>query len=125
MRNDVFQRMLPDQDGRGFEMDALMLDTHHDRPPWTIPANWQGERSFPYQSVYNISYLRSIKPHLLDRRPIVMGCIQVVPTHFIDPHREHGFQSGVNSLGDQPGKQQFVCKEGRRMSKVEDQGMAQ
>src|SRR5687768_5175302 len=106
-------------------MNAFVFDTHHDRPPWAVPANGQSQRRFTDEPIDDFPHSSAIGSHLFDGRPIVMGRIQIVPAHFIDTYCEHRFHFWVDAFSNQTREQQFVSKEGCRMAEVEYQRMTQ
>ena len=53
------------------------------------------------QSVNQLAYGLPVGAHFVDRRPIIMSCIQVIPTHLIDANREYRLHPGVDALRNQ------------------------
>lgn len=51
-----------------------------------------------------------------------MPSVQVIPGHLIDAHGEHGFEAVIDPLVRDPGDEDFVDVENRRMPQIEDQG---
>src|SRR6187455_1591333 len=101
-------------------MDTFMLDPHQNSPPGMVPANRQSQGRFADEPVDNAANGIAVGSHFFNGRPVIMGGIQVVPAHLVDPDREHGFKSGIDSFRYQSRKQQFVSKESCRMAEVEN-----
>ena len=106
-------------------MNAFMFYAHHDGPPRTLPADWKSQRSFTDQPVHQGAYGFPVRAHLLYRWPVIMGSIQIIPTHLIDTNREHRLHSGIYPFRDQPCKQQLIRIKSRSMAQIENEWMAQ
>ena len=106
-------------------MDALVLDAHDDGPPRVVPVHRQLQRRLADDAVDHGTDAVTVGAHLGGGRPVVVRLVEVIPAHLVDAHREHRLEARVDALGDEPGQQQFVGEEGRRVSVVEDQRVAQ
>ena len=121
----IVQGVLPHQHRRGFQVNMFMLNPHHHRPKRIIPADRQGKRRVANHLVNHLPSFVAVGPHLLNSGPIIAGIVQIVPTHFIHTHCEHGFQARINSLIDQPHQQKFINKKSGRVAKIKNQWVAQ
>ena len=121
----MFQRQLADQHRRGLEMDAGVLDTHQDGPGRAAPGDRQRQGEGGDDRVDHVADLAPEVLRLGHARPVVMGLVEVVPRHLVDPDREHRFEAGVDPFGDDAGDDQLVDVEGGGVAVVEDQRVAQ
>ena len=58
---------------------------------------------------------------LSERRPVVVGLVQIIPRHFIDADGEHGFEARIDPLVGDLRDDQFIDIERCRVPDVEDQ----
>ena len=98
-----------------------MLNGHHDYPHIRGPA---------YLFVYFVDCLENLiidLPtkffHLINRGPIVMGFVKIIPFHFVHTNGQYGFQPWVDSLGNDSPIGKFVHVEGCCVSIIKDERM--
>ena len=125
MRLHVAQLMLADEHRRGLQVDALVLDAHHDDPPRVIPADRQLQRQRLYQPADRRTHLLAVVLHRGDAGPVVARVVEIVPAHFVDADGEHRLERRIDAPFDQTGEQQLVDEEGGGMAEIEDQRMTQ
>ena len=101
-----------------------MLNAHKNDPHITLPCKGFLLTLFD-QVHYHLLDPVSEMFGILNRRPLVMGFIQVVPVHLINTHSEHSFILFVDSALNQSLVNQLVDKKGRCMPKVKDKWMSQ
>ena len=125
----LLQRQFMDQHRRGFQMDALMLKAHEQRPQRLIlgdrrMTSGQSGMGFDHAAHGAIDLL-AVGMHRANLRPehLVLG--HVVPAHFIDAGFEQPFKVDIQRLLDQAGDAQLVDVQRRRMPVVEDHRVAQ
>ena len=70
-------------------MNALVLDAHHDRPEGIVPVDGQCQRQGRDHAVDQGTHLVTVGLDLGDRRPVVVGIVEIVPGHFVDTDGEH------------------------------------
>lgn len=108
----------------GLKVNTFMLNAHKDNPHIALPC-----KDFLFTFLNQIDYhlLDSVSEMfgILDRGPLVMGLIQVVPVHLINSNSEHSFVLFVDSALDQSLVNQLVDKKGRCMPKVKDKRVSQ
>ena len=106
-------------------MDALMLDTHDDRPPGVLPVDWRGQRRFIDDRQHRLAHLGAIGQYVRHARPVVVGVVEIIPTHLIHAHSEDGFQLLVDTPIKQPCQQQFVGEKGSGVPEIKNQRVTQ
>ncbi len=125
MRSDVRELMLTDEYRRGFEMDELMLDAHQDDPDRMLHAELTAQIHMRQHGVDTLAHLIAIVTQGGDLGPVIVPLIEIVPAHLIDTDGAQPLDFGVDTRLDEAGEKQLVDEEGRRMTKIEDQRMAQ
>jgi len=125
MRPHIVEAVLTNQDRRGFEVNPLVLDAHHDHPPRVLPIDRQGQRRIADDRVDRGAHPVAIGLDLGDGRPVVIRLVEVVPTHFIDPDGEHRLEPRIDPFLEQPDQQQLVDEEGRGVAEIENQRVTQ
>ena len=106
-------------------MDAGVLDAHQDRPGLAVPGNRQRQGEGGDHRIDRLADPAAEVLRLGDAGPVVVGLVEVVPGHLVDPDREHRFEAGVDPLGDNAGEDQLVDVEGGGVAVIEDQRVAQ
>jgi hypothetical protein len=101
-----------------------MLNAHKNDPHITLPCKGFLLTLFDQVDYHLLDPVSEIFG-ILDRGPLVMGLIQVVPVHLINADSEHSFILFVDSAFDQSFVNQLVDKKGRCMPKVKDKWMSQ
>ncbi len=130
---DAPKRQLPDHldrkpandDRGGFQVDPLVFNPHQDHPERIVPVDGHRQGHGPDGLVHNAAHGVAIRLDLVERRPVVMRSVQVIPGHLIDTDREHGFESGIDPLVRDLGHDELIDVESRRMPEIEDQGVPQ
>jgi len=89
MSHYLVNGQLPDQHGRGFQVDTFMLDPHHDSPERAFPGYGHGQRQRPDQTVHTFANLVAVLLDRLAGRPVVVGGVKIVPGHFVHSDRKH------------------------------------
>ncbi len=125
MGTDMLDRQLPNENRRSLEVDASVLDAHHNHPPRTVPSNGQLQRHRLDQIIHDGANAIAIRLHFRDGRPVVVLLIQVVPRHLIHAHGKHGFVGRVDPLLNEFRQNELVDVESRRVAEVEDERMPQ
>ena len=120
---------LADQHRRGFEVDALVVEAHEQRPKGVAHADGRvavGEVGVGLDELADGGVdLLAIGVGLGKAGPqhLVLG--HVVPAHLVHAGLEDALEVGVEGRRDQPGHPQLVDVERRRMTVVEDHRVAQ
>ena len=102
-------------------MDPLVFDSHQDRPERMVPVDGHRQRQGPDRFVNAGAHGVAVGFDLAQPRPVVMGRVKVVPGHLVNANGEHRLEPGIDPLVRDPGDDQLVDVEGRRMSEVENQ----
>ena len=119
------ERHLSHDHARRLEVDPLVLDPHEDHPGRGVPGDRQFERHRLDEVVDEFPHGGPVAADGGDRRPVVMGRVEVVPRHLVHAHGHHRLEPGVEPGGDVTAGRQFVDVEHRRMGEVKDQRVAE
>ena len=130
---DVPQRELPDHldrkaaddDRGGLHVDPLVFDPHQDHPEGIVPVDGHRQGQAADGLVHDAAHGVAIGLDLVERRPVVIRGVEIVPRHLVDADREHGFEAGIDPLGPELGNDELVDVEGCRMPEIEDQWVPQ
>ena len=106
-------------------MDPLVFDPHQDHPERIVPVDGHRQGQGADRLVHNPADGVTIGLDFVERRPVVMRGVQVVPRHLVDAHGEHRFEAGIDAPGRNLGDDQLVDVESCRMPEIEDQGVPQ
>ncbi len=114
-----------DDDGRGLQMDARVLDPHHDRPEGVVPVDGQRQRQGLDHLIDQCAHLVAVGLDLGDRRPVIVLVVQVVPRHLVDADGKQRLEARIDALLDDLGDDQLVDVKDRGVAQVKDQRVAQ
>jgi hypothetical protein len=106
-------------------MNPLVFDPHEDHPRRLVGRDRKREWHRLDEIVDKLPHRGAVALHGLDGGPVVMGRVEVVPRHFVDTHRHHRFQPGIEPGGDVAAGGELVDVEDGRMGEVEDQRVPQ
>mmetsp|Transcript_48714 Transcript_48714/g.139303 ORF Transcript_48714/g.139303 Transcript_48714/m.139303 type:complete len:357 (+) Transcript_48714:1671-2741(+) len=124
---------LPEQHGRGLEVDPLVLKAHEERPHGVVPAHGHGRRAAAIlqrrvcgdEMGDGLVDLLPVGVHLGDQGPDHVVLVHVVPQHLVHADLEDGLKVGVHGPVQDPGHAELVDVEARRVAVVEDLWVSQ
>jgi hypothetical protein len=104
-------------------VNPLVFDAHHDGPERVLPGDGQGQGQVADGGVDEGAHLISIGFYLRHGGPFIVGVVQIVPGHFVHPHRKHGLECWVDALIDNFSNDQFVDVEDTGVAQVKNWGL--
>ena len=85
-------------------MNELVLNPHQNRPPGIIPTHWATPGRLANHVRHCGTNLLPIGFDLGNRWPIVIGLVQIIPTHLIHTNSKNRLKAWVDPFRNQLGQ---------------------